>query len=363
MRRTDTLILGGGPAGSAAAIMLARGGAQPLLIERNRETGDSLCGGFLSWRSLETLMTLGVTSDDLEGHRIDRVRFLAGSSRGEALLPGHAMGISRRRLDTLLLARAKAAGARIEHGCGARHAEPGWVTLVDGAMIACESLFLATGKRDCRGMARPHTDSDLALGLRLRLPASAALTRTLGSAIELHLFRGGYAGLLMQEDGSGNLCMTVQKSRLAAADGDPRKLLAGLGDESPHLGARLALADPMPDIDAIGAVPYGWRARHSEAGLFRLGDQAAVIPSLAGEGMGIALASGVMAARHWRSAGRAGGTAFQADLARRTRIPVIAAGGVSALAATGWGRQAAPWLLASFPTLGAMIAQFTRIAF
>ena len=58
MRRTAALIAGGGPAGSAAAITLARGGQAPLVIERDRETGDALCGGFLSWRSLETLANL-----------------------------------------------------------------------------------------------------------------------------------------------------------------------------------------------------------------------------------------------------------------------------------------------------------------
>src|SRR5262249_11943500 len=60
MRRTAALILGGGPAGAAAAIRLAEQGLRPLVIERNRETGDALCGGFLSWRTLESLARLGV---------------------------------------------------------------------------------------------------------------------------------------------------------------------------------------------------------------------------------------------------------------------------------------------------------------
>ena len=50
----DTLIVGGGPAGAAAAIMLAEAGIRAIVLERSRDTGDALCGGFLSWRSIET---------------------------------------------------------------------------------------------------------------------------------------------------------------------------------------------------------------------------------------------------------------------------------------------------------------------
>ena len=58
MRITGPLILGAGPAGCAAAIALAQGGARPLLLDRSAEAGDALCGGFLSWRSAEQLAVL-----------------------------------------------------------------------------------------------------------------------------------------------------------------------------------------------------------------------------------------------------------------------------------------------------------------
>jgi flavin-dependent dehydrogenase len=69
-------------------------------------------------------------------------------------------------------------------------------------------------------------------------------------------------------------------------------------------------------------VPYGWIARDTRPGLFRLGDQAAVIPSLAGEGIAIALASGAMAGRHWLARGADGAVAFQRELAARATRPV-----------------------------------------
>ena len=57
---SDAVVVGAGPAGSAAAIGLARAGAGVLLLERTRETGDALCGGFLSWRTLARLDALGI---------------------------------------------------------------------------------------------------------------------------------------------------------------------------------------------------------------------------------------------------------------------------------------------------------------
>src|SRR3546814_3909256 len=94
--------------------------------------------------------------------------------------------------------------------------------------------------------------------------------------------------------------MAVRKSRLAAAKGSPAILFAQLADENPALGERLSALTATQHVDAIGRVPYGWRATGTQPGVFRLGDQAGVIPSLAGEGIGIALASAQCAIRHWR---------------------------------------------------------------
>lgn len=362
MRRADPLIIGGGPAGAAAAIALARGGTRALVIERNRETGDALCGGFLSWRSLATLEQLGLSPDALGGHAIDRVRLFAEGNMGEAPLPGRAIGVSRHRLDGTLLAMAEHSGAQIERGVAVRHAEPSRVETVDGAEIACDTLFLATGKHDCRGLQRPRAgNGDPVLGLRYRIAPSPHLARLIGSAIELHLFRGGYAGLLLQEDGSANLCIAVHKSRIGESGGSPRALLETIAAESPQLGERIAFGRDDAAIDAIGAVPYGWRATLGTGGLYRLGDQAAVIASLAGEGMGIALASGVMAATHWLAGGAPAAPVFQAALARRTRFPVALAGWLANLEDSALGRWAAPRILGCFPGLAAAVARLTRI--
>lgn len=325
MRFEDPLIIGAGPAGSAAAIMLARGGSKPLILEATRETGDALCGGFISWRTIETLVELGIEAADLGGHPLSQLRLFSGQRQASAALPGAAIGISRRRLDTLLNQVALSAGAHIDRGVSVTHLAHGNVlTLKDGTSLAPKSLFVATGKHELRGLGRTRLAAPT-LGLRVRLAPHPALTRMIGDAIELHLFEGGYAGLLLQEDGSANLCMAVRKDRLASAGGAPLALLALLGSEHPALAQRLGHIDASASLDAIAAIPYGWIGRDTQSGLFRLGDQAACIPSLAGEGNGLALASGISAAREWARGGDENAPTFQRSFAASVWRPVTAA--------------------------------------
>lgn len=363
MRRTPALIVGGGPAGASAAIRLARAGCPHLLIERYRETGDALCGGFLSWRTLDTLASLGVGPDMLGPARVRRVRLFAGNAVVEAPLPRPAHAVSRRRLDSLLLARAVEAGAAIERGVTVKSIESRAARLGDGAEIVGDALFLASGKHDIRGMARPESarSSDPTLGLRLRLGRSATLDRLVGDAIELHLFDRGYAGLILQEDGTANLCMAVHRSRLVEA-GNPEQLLAALAAELPRLGERLAWRT-AGRIDAVANVPYGWRQRDGAVGIFRLGDQAGVIPSLAGEGMGIAVASGLRAADFYISGGPAAGSAFQRRLSRDLARPMGVAGLIRIAAERPALARALLPIARAFPNVIELIARATRIGY
>lgn len=358
MRVEDPLIVGGGPAGSAAAIRLARAGNRPLMLERTREPGDALCGGFLSWRTLDALERLGLDRAMLGGATANRLRLFAGDARTERRLPAPAMGLSRLRLDRLMIEAAAGAGAKVERGVTARGWEDG-VLRIDARELAPSTLFLATGKHELRGLARPRkaAGSDPAIGLRVRLGPHPALERLVADAIELHLFDRGYAGLVMQEDGTANLCLAVQKSRLDAAGG-PDQLLTQLA-ELPHLGERMANRAPGP-ADAVAHVPYGWRARETLPGIFRLGDQAGVIPSLAGEGMGIAIASGVRAADAWLAHGAAGAARYQADMAGALARPIALAALVKNAAQAP---TLAPWLvrLARLPGAADMVARATRI--
>ncbi|WP_294321771.1 FAD-dependent monooxygenase [uncultured Sphingomonas sp.] len=360
MRRTPALIAGGGPAGSVAALVLAHGGASPLVLERSRGSQDALCGGFLSWRTLESLASVGIDPAMLGGHAVRRVVLFAGKGRAESPLPAPAIGLSRRRLDALLLDTARSAGAGVERGVTIRSAEGTTLHTGDGAEVTGETLFLATGKHDVRGAMRDAAvGDDPAMGVRVRLAPHPALARLVGDAIELHAFSGGYGGLVLQEDGSANLCMALRRSRLKAA-GDLPALLRVLGDELPALGERLAHMGGTPAIDAIANVPYGWRAKGTVSGVYRLGDQAGVIPSLAGEGVGIAIASAIRAARHWQRQGPDGAPGFQQALRRRLHRPIALAGWLRTLAEHPAGHAL---LLAGgrLPSLVGTAARWTRI--
>ena len=353
--------MGGGPAGSAAAIALAQAGATPELIERTLGEHDVVWGGFLGWVALARIERLGVDAQALGARPIRRLRLVAGTRSVEADLPRAAAGLSRRRLDAALLAQAKRAGAIVSRGRAARAFEDGRLRLDDGEEIEPETLFLATGKHELRGLARnlegrrePPT-----AGLRAALPARADLDRALAGTIELHFYDGGYAGLLLQEDGSANVCLAISRARLAAA-GKPEALIRELLAESPLLADRLGRDLPQ-GWEAIAGVPYGWRAEGTRPRLFRLGDQAAVIASLAGDGIAVALASGEAAARAYAAGGRDAATAYQRDFARRSARPVAVAEALRHGAEHAFTRRAMIGLLRIAPGAAALAARLTRI--
>ena len=354
------LILGAGPAGCAAAITLANAGAPPLLIDRDAEVGDALCGGFMSWRTAETLRGLGINLAALGAHRVSRLAIFAGERCAMADLPAPAFGLSRRVFDTALREAAVAAGARLQID-KARAIGPG---LVEGEAREwrADTLFLASGKHDVRGHSRPREAVDAALGLRIRLPSSERLAALVGDRIELHFFVGGYAGIVLQEDGSANVCLAVRKSLLGEAAGQPHGLLNHLAARHSAFGERMAGASSDLPIDTIASVPYGYIRDTAEPGLFHLGDQAAVIPSLAGEGMSIAVASGVMAAEAWLAGGADSAPAFQQAFARRAWRPVRAAEAIWHLAERESGASLIAALAGRVPMLTGLAMRASRIA-
>lgn len=312
----QVLIIGGGLAGAAAATWLARDGHEVQLLERERGPHDKVCGEFLSFEAQDELRELGVDLNALGAVPIETVAVERRRARGATPLAFTGLSLSRRVLDEAVLARAAEAGARIRRGVRAttlRRSGAGWEVGTDaGETLSAPDLFLATGKHDLRGWRRPPGSQPDLIGFKMywHLADSRSLERT----VELHLFPSGYAGLQMVEGGRANLCLVIHKAAFAAMGGRWEALLSHLRETCPGLAARLSGATPCHARPlAIAAIPYGLVQRQSE-GVWRLGDQAAVIPSFTGEGMSLALHSAHQAAAFF-TAGR-GAEAYQQHLAQ-----------------------------------------------
>ncbi len=111
---SDPVIIGGGPAGAAAAIAIAAAGRDVTLIERNAAPADKVCGDFLSAEAITTIETLGV--DLSAASTISAVRLVHGSRVATTRLPFTARGMSRRAMDEALLRQALASGATVLRG-------------------------------------------------------------------------------------------------------------------------------------------------------------------------------------------------------------------------------------------------------
>jgi flavin-dependent dehydrogenase len=304
-QRHDALVVGGGPAGAALARELAAAGRSVALLERDSETRHKVCGEFLSPEAIPLLAAAGVDLVSLGAQRIHALRIAGRDVIAEVELPEAGWALTRLALDQALLARAKDAGAEVLCGFNVQSlernpgvADGGWQAQTSNTehsamRIQGGEAFLATGKHDLRGWAREtkSTQSEL-VALKMYFALSPEQQSRLAGHVELIVYPGGYTGLQPVEAGRANLCVLIQRSKLQQLGGRWQSLLDYMQQHSTHLanrlsGARPLLARPL----AISSIPYGFRAKQERSfqGPWRLGDQAAVIPSFCGDGMAIAL--------------------------------------------------------------------------
>ncbi len=124
MNQRDLLIIGGGPAGAAAAIVAARAGVRVTLFEKAAHGRDKVCGDGLTPRAVAALEELKI--DLTAAHRIDGLRMIAGKKTRElawpttARFPNHGAVWPRHRFDTHLIDVAIASGAEVRFDSEAR---------------------------------------------------------------------------------------------------------------------------------------------------------------------------------------------------------------------------------------------------
>jgi flavin-dependent dehydrogenase len=363
------VIAGAGPAGASLASRLAGSGYEVTLIERERFPRHKLCGEFVSPECFAHFAELRVLDAMLGagGDRIVRTTFFAQSGPSVSVPSawfgdaGGALGISRARMDKLLLDRARELGVRVFESTAVTGVEP------DGEGLASVLTRSDDGERrtirgdifvDATGRHR-----HLAKFVRTsggRTPPARRLvgfkTHLSGARIErgnceIYFFDGGYGGLSFVEEGLANHCFLVEADRFKAA-GSVDRLLEELVFRNRRAAA--ALCDSVPRVEwlAVSVDAFGRRSLRPAENLFTVGDAAAFIDPFTGSGMLMALESSRIFAGAVQSAAASGHPLgelyehrYRSHFARRLRICGLLRGAafrprVAAFAIAGLSRTA-----------------------
>jgi flavin-dependent dehydrogenase len=291
----DLAVIGGGPAGAAAAITAARRGHSVLLLERGKYPRHKVCGEFVSAESLDILRTL-VSDGEFFGlqwgeiGKIRRGRLFVDGSVLEAAIDPPAASISRVDLDYALWRRSMLAGvdAREEH------------TVLDVAHNS--SFFISTGTKQFeslavvdasgrwsnlreRGSLESTANNKKWIGLKAHF-AEAAVS----CSVDLYFFEGGYCGvqpLSTDHENRINACAMVRS--------DVARSLAEVFASHPALHARSRDWKQLTEL--VTTAPLIFRTPAPErAGVLLAGDAAGFVDPFVGDGISLALRSGVMAA-------------------------------------------------------------------
>jgi len=358
----DHVVIGGGLAGSMVGLKLAGAGREVVLLEKQRGAHDKVCGEFLSAEAIGYLRRAGVDAQAAGAHSIERVCLHAGRKSVNARLPFQALSLSRRVLDEMLMEEAEAAGCGVRRGAFVERlvrATNGFSIQVRGAeRIDARNVFLATGKHDIAGQSRPAGAHRDLVGFKMHWRLAPKQTDAIRHAMELFLFCGGYGGIALVENDVANLCFVIVERRMRKLGGW-MGLLDAIREECPALGQILDNATPCWRKPlAISPIPYGYVAKVSD-GIWRVGDQAAVIPSFTGDGMSIALHSADLASQMFLS-GRSPDE-YLGRLHDDLRAGMRFATALSRMMVTATGRLLAPAALSLAPGTIHWIAEQTRI--
>jgi menaquinone-9 beta-reductase len=300
----DAIVVGAGPAGSAAAAMLAARGRRVLVLEKERFPRRKVCGEFLSGDALESLERLGVREDvEARAERIHEGELYLRNGRPIAFrLPERALGISRFVLDDLLARRAAELGAEFRFGARVRDIAPegdGWCVRFSEGPREAEARACAVvgawGRWDALDRAL-NRGFDGRHGRFLAWSREYEPSPALAGRVRVYLFRGGYCGLSRVEGGRVNLAGVVAESHQRRSTGGWDCVL----DQARRSNAALDgdLSTLTPSSDSLGAGPVYFTGKPpAEGGILMAGDAAGVLDPFSGEGQACALSSGILAAR------------------------------------------------------------------
>lgn len=319
-------VIGGGPAGSAAALSALQAGAAVTIYEKSQFPRHKVCGEFLSPRTALLFERLGVSSafQAARPARINRLMLCFGEKERHALLPETAYGMSRYAMDQLLLREAISKGAQL---------------VQEAASPSTEGLsVIATGRK-----------ASEAKGRRL-FGFKAHFEGPTNDAIELYFQHGrSYVGTSAVEDGITNVCGLAEESVLAPLGFQIDEYL----DQFPPLRNRLKPMRRKGKWITVGPLVYKNRFSEPNTGHdYYAGDSLSFIDPFTGSGMLSAMLSGHLAGS--AAASKIPVDRFLQQAKQALQQPFQFASILRYALESGWGMSVAPYIPSSF------LLRFTR---
>ncbi len=288
----DLIVLGGGPAGTAASITAARLGARVLLLERGRFPRHKVCGEFVSAEALDLLARLLAGSPGVrvlqEAPRIGQARVHIDARQFQVRLSPPAVSISRFELDAALWRAAEFAGAECRQQATAdavSRTGEGFAVSAAGNLFETQTVVDASGRWS--NLNRATAARDPWIGLKAYFASSQPQDWT-----DLYFFPGGYCGIQPVGPDRLNVCAMVRADRSSTLEGvfacDPQ--LKSLSRRWRQL------------VETVATAPLVFRPPAAAAGgVLHAGDAAAFVDPFVGDGISLALRSGAAAARALQS--------------------------------------------------------------
>ena len=287
----DLIIIGGGPAGTAAAITAARRGAGVLLLERGRLPRHKVCGEFVSAESLELLGTLLASPHDAllrDAVRISSSRvFLDGRVLQTPIRPA-AASIPRLDLDAALWESAVEAGVEARQQTVVQSvsgAGPFRVATSDGVFEG-STVINASGRWSNLNRTT-DAPGEKWLGVKAHFAEASP-----PNSVDLYFFEGGYCGVQPVD------CGEAGAGRVNVAAMVRAGIASTLPEVYPHHPALLERSRQwLPLSDSVTTSPLIFRQPEPvREGILLAGDAAGFVDPFVGDGISLALRSGALAA-------------------------------------------------------------------
>ena len=305
--RWDAIVVGAGPAGAATALLLSRGGARVLLLDRARFPRHKPCSEYLSPATTAILGRLDGVLEAVERAPHAKVYGMKVVAPSGAVMCGRLAGaysfaLSRATFDTILLRAGARAGAVVRESTRVQD------LLWDGRAVAGVVARAGDGKRET-WRARVVVGADglrsvvaRRLGLlRASAPRRVAFTAHVAHVAgvdgvgELHVGDTGYVGLGPVGEGVTTVALVVPLRSVRAGGTDYRAGLFAQLERFPGLAGRF---DPRQLVRAVLATgPFAqWAERPCVAGALLVGDAADFFDPFTGQGIYAALRGAELAA-------------------------------------------------------------------